>query len=95
MTRTEMLLIILSEECNEIGQDVSKALRFGLKDIKPGQDQTNAQRIMCEVKDLLTVVQMLVEEESLHDNFLNDDYCEKKKERIEKWLNYSKEKGII
>lgn len=35
MTKTEYLLVVLSEECSEIQQAVTKALRFGLSDIHP------------------------------------------------------------
>lgn len=59
MTRTEHLLTILAEECAEVAQRVSKALRFGLAEVEPGQPLTNAQRIMGEVNDLVAVYSML------------------------------------
>jgi hypothetical protein len=37
MTRQEMLLTIVAEECNETPQRVSKAIRFGLDEIEAGQ----------------------------------------------------------
>lgn len=55
MTRTEHLLVILGEECNEIAQRVAKALRFGLAEVQPGQPLTNAQRVMDEVNDFVAV----------------------------------------
>lgn len=45
MKRHEHLLSILAEECCEVGQRVSKALRFGLDEVQPGQDLSNAERI--------------------------------------------------
>ncbi len=55
------LLTILAEECCEVGQRVSKALRFGVNEIQPGQPLTNAQRISEELGDLFSVVDHLVE----------------------------------
>ena len=54
------LLTILAEECCEVGQRVSKALRFGVEEIQPGQPLTNAQRISEEVGDIMGVVDRLV-----------------------------------
>ena len=56
---TRELLVILAEECCEVGQRVSKALRFGLLEVQPGQDLTNAQRIAYEVGDIVTTVERL------------------------------------
>lgn len=68
------LLTILGEECAEIVEAVtalvaaasriqvrtSKALRFGLGEIQPGQPDTNAERIGREVGDLMEVVDSLL-----------------------------------
>lgn len=56
MTREEHLLTCLSEECAEVAQRVSKALRFGLNEVQAGQPLTNAQRIAEELGDLFAVV---------------------------------------
>lgn len=60
MTRTEHLLTILAEECAEVAQRVSKALRLGPHDVQPGQSQTNAERVRDEMLDLVAVYSMLV-----------------------------------
>lgn len=59
MTRHEHLLTILAEECAEVAQRVSKALRFGPLEVQPGQDKTNAERIVDELIDLKAVWQLL------------------------------------
>lgn len=59
MTRTEHLLTILAEECAEVAQRVSKALRFGVLEVQPGQDKTNAERVVAELIDMKAVWQML------------------------------------
>jgi len=61
VTRTEHLLTTLAEECAEVAQRCSKALRFGLVEKQPGQDLTNAQRIEAEMADLIAVYGMLVD----------------------------------
>ena len=60
MNRTEHLLTILGEECAEIAQRASKALRFGLDEVQPGKDLTNEQRIWKEMSDLAAVAEMLI-----------------------------------
>jgi len=59
MNRTEHLLSTLAEECAEVAQCASKALRFGLDDAQPGQLLTNRERIVSELNDLWAVVEML------------------------------------
>lgn len=58
MKTTEHLLAILAEECAEVAQRCTKALRFGLLEEQPGQ-ASNAQRIATEMADLLGVYEML------------------------------------
>jgi len=57
------LLTNLMEEAFEIltflGPRASKAIRFGLDEIQPGQELTNAQRLTQEIGDLCAVVDRL------------------------------------
>jgi NTP pyrophosphatase (non-canonical NTP hydrolase) len=50
---------ILSEECAEVIQAVSKCHRFGLNNYKPGKPLTNAQHLEGEIGDLLAMVDLL------------------------------------
>lgn len=59
MNLQEHLLTILAEECNEVAQRTSKALRFGLSEVQKGSEFTNAERIMREFAELLCLYQML------------------------------------
>lgn len=93
MTRTEHLLCILGEECNEIGQRISKALRFGLNEVQTGQDKDNVERIMGEVDDFLGVLSMLVSEKTLRSPSLKAGIM--KIEKVEDYLIYSKECGTL
>lgn len=58
MTRDEHLLTILAEECAEVAQRCSKALRFGIDEVQPGQGLDNRRRIEKEFNDLLGVYLM-------------------------------------
>lgn len=59
MTRREHLLTIAMEECNEVAQRLSKALRFGENEIQPGQEFPNDYRVLIEYNDLIAVLRML------------------------------------
>lgn len=95
MTRTEHLLTILAEECAEVAQRVSKALRFGLAETQPGQPFTNAQRIEYELTDLLAAVESLVEERVIADPDVNDFAKRHKKRKVEKFLAFSAGRGLV
>lgn len=98
MTRTEHLLIILAEECAEVGQRVTKALRFGLDEKEPGQDVSNEHRICEELADLFTMVDMLEDYGILTKLGGFSFYYDKtrgKREKVARYLEYSKECGTL
>jgi hypothetical protein len=94
MTRKEHLLTIAAEEACELGQRITKALRFSLEEIQPGQELTNAERIMEEYHDLFAMFQML-HREGFIDGTINGDRCMKKISQVEKYLEYSKHLGTL
>ncbi len=94
MTRTEHLLTILSEECVETAQRVSKAIRFTLDEVQPEQDLTNAQRIVYELNDIMAVMEIL-QEEGIFGEFINRKMIDKKKLKVAKYLAYSTEIGTV
>lgn len=59
MNELEHISDICMEECAEIIQAISKALRFGFSDFKPGEKETNSERIVNEYADLIAVMRML------------------------------------
>jgi len=93
MTRQEHLLTIIGEECAEVHQRCSKALRFGLQEVQPGQSLTNAQRIIQEFNDLVTVVKMMGEDFTKGAFDLKE--MEAKENKVEKYLLYSAECGTV
>src|SRR6478609_8921168 len=87
MTEQELLLCCLAEECAEVAQRVSKALRFGLGEVQPGQPKDNAQRIVDELNDLMAVAMML-EGRGL-SRFGQTAAIEAKKAKVRAYLDYS------
>lgn len=53
------LLLILSEECAEVIQAISKCQRFGLEGSKPGKPLTNLEHLEEELGDLLCMIDLL------------------------------------
>ena len=96
MTRQEHLLVILAEECSEVAQRASKALRFGLEEIQPGElsKSTNADRIMHEYADLVAAIEMLQQCGALPIVDLRNR-IESKKNQVTKFLSYSRECGTL
>lgn len=92
-------MVIAMEECNEVAQRLSKALRFTLEEVQPGQDMTNAQRIRYELADLIAVLEMIdsdlvpLIEGGPGDRF--GDMVAAKKAKVEKFLLYSEERGAL
>lgn len=56
---TKETLLILMEECSEVTQAVSKCLRFGLENYKPGKPNTNLEHLEEELGDLLCMIDLL------------------------------------
>lgn len=94
MNRLEHLLTIVAEECTEVGQRASKALRFGLHEIQEGQDLTNAQRLIYEFNDLVAAMKMLYGEGHLPPVMVPAMQMEKMT-KVEKYLKYSEQQGTL
>lgn len=96
MTRQEHLLVILMEECAEVAQRASKALRFGLFEVQPGQELTNRDRICQEFADLTAAMNMLENECGIGMEFDRfDNLVNRKIAQVEKFLKYSSEVGTL
>lgn len=89
MTVQEHLLSILAEECAEVAQRASKALRFGLEQVQPGQPFANAERIRQEFTDLCAVYEMI------GFNPPSRADIEAKKLKVRKFLEYSEKCGCV
>jgi hypothetical protein len=95
MNRQEHLLSIVAEECTEVGQRASKALRFGMTEVQEGQVYDNSERILHEVADLAGALELAY-------GFKIDDMLAElrprindKKAKVEKFLEYSRKIGTL
>jgi hypothetical protein len=97
MNISEHLLTIVSEECVETAHRVSKALRFSVNEVQPGQPFNNGDRIMEEFYDLVAAIERCQKENILPmwGDELIAYHKDKKKLAIEKFLKYSKEVGTL
>lgn len=93
MNRTDHLLVIVAEECAEVAQRATKALRFGLSEVQEGQPLNNAERLMEEYADLVGVIEMLQAEGHLPD--VPRARVDFKKAGVERWLGHSKANGRL
>lgn len=100
MTRQDHLLTIAAEECMETAKRITKALRFGMDDIQPGQDMNNAKRIMQEYVDLVVAMGMLAKHNDTFSAVFNDskqvlEWGEQKERKVELFLEYSAQQGRL
>lgn len=57
---TKEILLILQEEAVEVAKEISKIMRFGPDQIKPGTEITNIQKLQEEIGDLQAMIELLV-----------------------------------
>jgi len=94
MTEQEHLLTCLMEECAEVQQSVSKALRFGLNDSYKDYGN-NKERIESELCDLLGVLEILATRKIID---LPDDHESRvaaKVAKITRYMDYARERGVL
>lgn len=78
------IMNILSEECAEVIQAISKCHRFGMDNYKPGKPKTNRDHLEEELGDLMAMVDILLEA-----GVIDSDHLEVAKlakiEKLKKW----------
>lgn len=79
------LLTVLIEECAEVQQRATKALRFGLEEVQPGQPFTNMYRLGSEVGDLLEVVDRCLSAVVLRETAIAEGKAHKAKQ-LDKYM---------
>jgi len=94
MNTENYLLACISEEAGEVVQAVGKGQRFGLMDVNEDTGDVNLERLILEVHDLLAVYEMLCAEINISYE-IDKSLLDKKKLKVEKFMKYSKEKGIL
>lgn len=95
MNRLDHLLTIAAEECAEIAQRLSKALRFGLAEVQPGQSECNADRIEHEYNDLIAVLRMIEREANVDLTTVYGSAVRAKQRKVEEFLELSKQEGRL
>lgn len=97
MNIAEHLLACLSEECSEISEQcarvsvrVSKALRFGLAEVQPGQLLSNVERLAAELADLQATVEVLQDA-----GIITQAQKDAKKAKLRKFMEYAERLGAI
>lgn len=99
MTKQEYLLTVAMEECAEIQQAISKALRFGMDRYNPYAPNrvTNEDNILMEYYQLRGVFSLLFEEGVLHSPDVQVQYGirDDKMAKVEKYMKLSKECGCL
>lgn len=88
MNDTEHFLTILGEECAETAQRASKAVRFGLAEIQPGQFEDNRRRLERELAELVAVSELL----GLR---IRQEDKDAKVEKVMKYMAYAREIGTL
>ena len=84
------ILDTLIEEAAEAIQRATKAQRFGVDEIQPGQELSNCERLSLEVGDFLGMVRVALEENLLSEHYLEAGSA-RKIERFEKYRQFRHE----
>lgn len=95
MTKNELLLVQLMEECSEVAKRCSKALRFGLDEVQPGHFDTNAKRIRDELHDVISTALVLQSEGLLEDILPDGETVTSRAHRIARFAEYSRKRGCL
>lgn len=93
MTETQHNLTKLAEECVEVAQRCTKAIRFGMDEVQPEQSLTNADRIRQEMAGLQAAYEKLVHRGLL--TYPSDEEINTASLKQDKYFEYSKKVGMV
>lgn len=103
MKRNDHLMWVIGEEASEVSlcanavtQRASKAARFGVDEVQPGQQLTNMERLLDEYADLTGALEMLCADLGIEfppSNFA--DRIAAKIGKVERYLIYSAQCGTL
>lgn len=98
MRKNEYLALVAMEECAEIQQALSKALRFGFDDHHPSRaDETNEEQLLTEFYQLTAMIEEM-QNRGIIAGFAQEKIEQVKQNKIEKvykYMEYSKANGLI
>lgn len=101
LNEVDYLLTKLAEEATEIAQRALKAVEFGLDEVQPGQEQSNAERVGGEVIDMITILLMLadlgveIQASVAADEQVLNAMIAAKKAKVEKYMALSRTLGKL
>ena len=95
MNLEQFYLLKLAEECSEVAQRALKQMQFGKNEIQKDQALTNSMRLRAELNDLLSVIKILEEMSEIPHAYDLDEYITKKRAKLEKYLEYSRDLGLV
>ena len=97
MNRAEHMMTTAAEEAMEVGHRITKAMRFGVHEVQPGQDLTNAERVLEEFYDLFAMLLLMSTEGVMPlDGMIPDaSRLMRKREKFERFLAISAEQGTL
>ena len=98
MNTYENVMVTAMEECAEVQQAISKALRFGLDNTLPNEpEKTNRFQILEEYCQLQAVMELLMDRSAL--GLLKEEEINaiktKKIKNVDKYQKYSIELGLV
>jgi NTP pyrophosphatase (non-canonical NTP hydrolase) len=84
MKTNDEIMLILQEECAEVTQAISKCLRFGFDNYKPGKPKTNREHLAEELGDLQAMIDLCVKYNIVSKEQINVA-ADNKIEKLKKW----------
>ena len=84
---TREILLILAEEASEVIKEVSKIMRFGPDQCKPGSNETNIQALEQELGDLQAMIELLLDNNIGVTTAGLDEAKKKKFKKLKRWSN--------
>lgn len=94
MNLQQLLFLKLAEECNEVGQECSKIMQFGMDEVYTPIGISNRDRLRGELQDLFAIVQILNEEFDL--GFVpSPEAVQVKRAKFMHYAQYSQEIGTL
>ena len=77
-------MFILQEECAEVTQAISKCLRFGIDNYKPGKPKTNREHLAEEIGDLIAMIELCYDNDIV-DVLQVKEAQHRKFDKLKKW----------
>lgn len=81
MTKQDLMLTCLMEECSEVIKNASKCIRFGRLHTNPSTGKTNTQELTEELNDVYAII-LKLQAMGVIEDYQNQDKAEAKLEKL-------------